>query len=173
VAGDPPEDVAVPADASVLIGLSALNQLSLLGNLFDRVYVCPAVWDEVVLRGSGRPGAEQIANAPFIERRSVRDRKAADLLRTFLGAGEAETLALAQELACPLVLLDELRARKAAERAGIRAVGVVGLLLEARRRGLIARVAPLLAELQARGFRLAPSLVAAALEDVGESDAMG
>jgi uncharacterized protein len=92
------------------------------------------------------------------------------MLRVFLGAGEAETLALAQELSSPLVLMDDIRARKAAQQAGIRTLGVVGLLVTAKREGLIDEVRPLLETLSGKGFRLGRRLIEEALRQAGESE---
>lgn len=168
MAFEPPEDRVAVADASFLIGLCLINQTGLLAALFDRVLVAAAVWEEVVTRGGGRPGAEQIAGAAFVERHTVQQRDLVEILELFLDPGEAETLALARERSCSLVLMDDFRARQAARRAGMRTLGVVGLLLEARRRGLIDRLSPHLVTLRAAGFRLSDRLVAEALREAGE-----
>ncbi len=90
--------IIAAADASFLVGVCAIGKTSLLEAMCDRLYVAPAVWDEVVLHGSGRAGAEEFARAGFIQRHPVRDQQAVAMVRVFLGAGEAEPLALAQEL---------------------------------------------------------------------------
>jgi predicted nucleic acid-binding protein len=123
LADEPKAKVAAAADASFLIGLCVIDQVSLLGEMFERVYVAPAVWDEVVVRGQGRPGAEQIESSSFITRQVVQNRQAIVMLQLFLGPGERETLALAQELSCPLVLMDDLRARRVANQAGMHTLG--------------------------------------------------
>jgi predicted nucleic acid-binding protein len=170
VADKKPAKVVAPADASFLIGVCAIGQIGLLETMFERIYVAPAVWEEAVVQGAGRAGAEQIASATFIQRQPVQDQQAVALLQVFLGPGESETLVLAQELPAPLVLMDDLRARKAAQQAGISTLGVVGLLLAAKRQGLVERVRPLLETLAAKGFRLARRLVEEALREAGESD---
>jgi predicted nucleic acid-binding protein len=169
VADEHKAKVAAVADASFLIGVCVIDQVSLLGEMFEPVYVAPAVWEEVVDRGQGRPGAEQIENAPFVMRQEVQNRQSVVMLQLFLGPGERETLALAQELSCSLVLMDDLRARRVANQAGMHTLGVVGLLLDAKRHGLISQVRPFLETLRARGFRLGQALVEAALRDAGET----
>jgi predicted nucleic acid-binding protein len=48
--------------------------------------------------------------------------------------------------------------------------GVLGVLLAAKRAGRLARIAaPVLRCLQTNGYRIAPALIAAALEAAGES----
>ena len=54
--------------------------------------------------------------------------------------GEAEVIALALEKKTDLVLLDEKEAREVAERLGFRVLGTVGLLIWAKREGLIKSV---------------------------------
>lgn len=168
MAGEVLTKVAAAADASFLIGVSLVEQVSLLAELFERVYVAPAVWDEVVARGQGRPGAAEIASAGFIIQQAATNRQLVAMLQVFLGPGEAETLALAQELSCPLVLVDDLRARKAAQHAGLRTLGVVGFLVAVKRNGLVDPIKPDLETLLARGFRLGRTLIEAALKDAGE-----
>jgi hypothetical protein len=67
--------------------------------------------------------------------------------------GEAAAIALAVELKADLVLLDEQDGRRAAQRMGLRPLGVLGILLEAKKRGHIPVVKPLVADLrQTAGF---------------------
>lgn len=160
--------VHAAADASFLIGLCFAEQVHLLGVLVPRVFIAPAVWQEVVVRGSERPGAAEIANSPAIVRHDVQDRQAVESFAEFLGAGESETIVLAQEINCPLVLMDDLRARKAAQHAGKRVLGVVGFLLAAKRLGLLTEIRPSLDKLLACGFRLGATLLNRALQEAGE-----
>jgi uncharacterized protein len=156
------------ADASFLIGVCAIGRLSLLQDMFGRVRVAAAVWDEVAERRQGRPGADQITQASFIDRCPPANSQAVMLLGLFLDQGEAETLALALELSSPVVLMDELRARKAAQRAGLQTLGVAGFLLAAKRRGLIDLVRPHLDTLVASGFRLGQHLIDEVLREAKE-----
>jgi predicted nucleic acid-binding protein len=86
-----------------------------------------------------------------------------------LGTGETEELALARECADPVVILDDLLARQAAQRVGIRLTGTLGLLLDAKRTGLIAAITPVLDTLQSLRFRLSPQTRALVLGLAGES----
>ena len=53
-------------NSTPLIALSLVGQLDLLHALFDEVLVPTSVYEEVVLRGRGRPGAREIAQADWI-----------------------------------------------------------------------------------------------------------
>lgn len=65
-----------------------------------------------------------------------------NLLRQDLGAGESEAIVLAREVKADVLLMDERRGRNAAKRLGITCTGLVGLLLEARRRGICQQQVP-------------------------------
>jgi predicted nucleic acid-binding protein len=71
-----------------------------------------------------------------------------------LGPGETAALALALESADAITILDDALARRHAEVLGLRLTGTLGVLLDAKRAGLIARVMPLIEDLQSLGFRL-------------------
>jgi uncharacterized protein len=73
----------------------------------------------------------------------VPDPTLAVALGLLLGAGEAEAMALAAQRRCR-VILDDHQARSAATRIGVEVIGTVGVLLLAKRNGLIPVVGPLL-----------------------------
>lgn len=170
MAGEESAEVTAVADASFLIGICCIGQLNLLPEIFDRIYVAPAVWAEVVDRGAGRPGADELRKATFIARHDICHHAEAEVLKDSMGPGEAETLVLARELGCTLVLVDDLPARKQASQAGFRVSGVLGFLLAAKQRGLIDRIHPFIRRLVDANFRLSPLLIKTVLESAGENE---
>ena len=164
----PPTEGPVVVNAGPLIALATVSQLGVLESLYERVLVPLAVEDEVVVAGHGRPGADDVAAAEFLER--VRVAPAPEpLLARALGRGEAEVIALAHRLGARLTLLDERRARRIAEQAyGLRVKGTVGVLVSAKRAGLVDAVRPLLEALVDEGYFLAPDLVKRACLEAGE-----
>lgn len=58
---------AIVADSSPLISLAIIQQLELLPQLYQRVMVPPAVWEEVTVRGVGLPGAEAVSQLAWLE----------------------------------------------------------------------------------------------------------
>jgi predicted nucleic acid-binding protein len=75
---------------------------------------------------------------------------------------------LALELREAVVVLDDALGRRVAETLGLPLTGTLGLLLDAKRAGLVPAVAPLLDQLQALRFRLASHTRAAVLKLAGE-----
>jgi predicted nucleic acid-binding protein len=86
-----------------------------------------------------------------------------------LGRGEAAVLALALESQDAVVILDDGVGRQAAELLGIRLTGTLGLLLDARKKGLIPKISPVFDELDRLRFRVSPATRAAVLKLAGES----
>ncbi|MBM4031554.1 MAG: DUF3368 domain-containing protein [Planctomycetes bacterium] len=163
------QGIVAVADASFVIGLSAVGQWRLLEGRVRELYVPSAVWAEVVEQGRGRPGASELQSEPIVRRRAARDRRAVGRRRAFLGSGEAEALVLAQELGNVTVLLDDPRARRAAKEAGLPTTGLLGFLVGAKQRGHLREIRPLLDALRAHGFRLSRALIKTTLRDAGES----
>ncbi len=76
-----------------------------------------------------------------------------------LGAGEAEAIVLAREVRADLVLMDERMGRTVAKRLGLRVTGLVGVLIEARERGLLTDADTVVNDLHQRaGFWLSNEL---------------
>jgi len=92
------------------------------------------------------------------------------ILAVRLGAGESEAIALALEVGADQILLDDLAARRLATSLGLEVIGTLGLLLQAKDRGLVPAVGPLITDLQAHDFRVAGALVAGILAAAGEAD---
>ena len=86
-----------------------------------------------------------------------------------IGAGEAAVIALALEISGAVAILDDDRARRVARARGIPVVGTLGLLVQAKQRKLIERVAPILDRLAAKGFRMNLATRTLILEMAGEA----
>jgi predicted nucleic acid-binding protein len=159
----------VVSNASPLVNLARIGRLELLPTLFERIDVPEAVWGEVVEAGEGQPGAKLLAEAAWVIRHTVENRSLVQALRQELDAGEAEAIALALELHADLVLMDERLGRETAQHLGLRPVGVIGMLIEAKSRAQIAAVRPLLDALRDQaGFRVSEQVYARVVEDAGE-----
>ena len=89
-------------------------------------------------------------------------------LRSRVGLGEAEAIVLAQQIRADAVVLDDATARHIAEQEGCRVVGLLGLLINGKRRGLLSTVKPLLDAMRETGFFVGDDLYTAILRQAGE-----
>lgn len=155
-------------DATPLIALAKIGQLSWLPDLFGEVLIPGAVYSEIVIAGAGRIGAAEIQAASWIRMEAVVDRTKVNYLLTQLDIGEAEAIVLAQEQQADWVLVDETKARAIAQRLGMRLIGTVGLLLLAKQQGKITGVRPLLDALRSQQFRLSQTVYDLVLKQAQE-----
>ncbi len=154
-------------NTSPLQYLYQLGVLRVVKALVGHLTVPPAVVGELEegrARGVNLPDVREL---DWVTVRSPLSRAAAPLV-TDLGPGETQVLMLALESSDAIVVLDDALARQLAEALGLRLTGTLGLLLDARRAGLLPAVGPLLDRLQALRFRLAPHTRAAVLKLAGE-----
>jgi uncharacterized protein len=159
--------VIVVSDASPITNLAAIGQLDLLRQLYQRVVIPDAVYRELTTAGGVYPGAvAQSLN--WIETQPVSNRVLVIALRAELDEGEAEAIALAQALPADLVLIDEHFGRAVANRFGLRVIGILGVLIEAKNRDMIPEVKPLVDRLINNGFRIGQDLYARVLQAAGE-----
>jgi predicted nucleic acid-binding protein len=132
-------EVKVVSNASPLISLARIGHLDTLRRLYDSVHISTEVYNEVVIAGTGLPGAAAVSNADWIHKTPVRN--AEELAKTIatigLGAGEVSTVFLAKELPADLTLMDEWKGRRLAIEQGLAVVGCIGILEELYRRGEI------------------------------------
>lgn len=127
----------------------------------------PAVEAEILAGGHAKIGIPNIKKSSFISVSPLMDPLRATLLSD-LDRGEAEVLALALEKDADLVIIDERLARLHAGRLGLNLTGTVGILVRAKREGLIPEVRTHLERLVAGGIYLGESLIDHALTLSGE-----
>jgi predicted nucleic acid-binding protein len=136
--------------------------------MFQRVVLPPTVADEL----AHPPPVYQKVEVSlwfYLEVRPPENASRVAELRVELDAGEAEAIALAEELGAELVLVDELAGRTVARRCGFTPLGTLGLLVRAKQRGLCPAVAPLLDRLQGElNFFLSTDLRRRVLAQAGE-----
>ncbi|HZN12225.1 MAG TPA: DUF3368 domain-containing protein [Blastocatellia bacterium] len=159
----------VVADAGPLVALAAVGHFDLLRHVFGEIVVAPQVWEEVVVRGAGRPGAQEASRAAWVKVVGLRDQS---LLRVWrgthrLGSGEAATILLAKELAAAVALIDERRARRLAKTEGVPVSGSIAVLESGYRRGELKDLRRVYAGLLAAGIRVGLPVLNQSLTDFG------
>jgi uncharacterized protein len=158
----------IVCNAGPLIALAIVEHLDLLEKLYRRILLPEAVLYEITQAGAGRIGAAEVAATPWLERIRA-ERPLEPLLEKELGVGEAEVITVAYQTNAKLVLIDDRRARRIAEQAyGLQVKGSAGILVAAKRAGLVSAIRPLLEKMNSQGYYLSPRLIARASEEAGE-----
>lgn len=159
---------AFDAKHTALIAFSLLGRLDLLHALLGGITITDIVRSEI-LAGGDRPGQSAIAAAIRARRiRAIIDRWTEPRLLD-PDEGEASTLRAAMHQSQPcLVLIDERAGRAVAKEFGIAHVGTVGLIVQAKKRGLIPAARTLFEDLFAQDFRVSAGLINEALAQAGE-----
>lgn len=135
----------------------------MLRSLFGEVLIPPAVESELRRFHTKLP--------EFIRVQPVADTAQVTQLAGRLDLGEAEAIVLAQETHADYLLMDEIAGRDVARRQGLRVIGLLGILLEAKKHRLIRSVRETLDQLEAETtFFVAADLKARVLKEAGEAE---
>ncbi|TXH70792.1 MAG: DUF3368 domain-containing protein [Thiothrix sp.] len=162
----------VIADASPLIGLAKIEQLNLLQQLYQEVWIPPAVYAELKpdAKRAGSQILKQALDANWLKVAS-QDHFSMEVFQDLiqiLDPGESEAIALAEILKARFLLIHERRGREIAKKRGIRVAGTGAILLAAKQQGYIESVSAELRALQHIGYRLSDSLVKTLIQLAGE-----
>ena len=111
----------VISNTSPLVGLFGLNLLSLLRDLYTEVWI-PGEVEKEFLEKDSIVRREALKSAPWIKTVDLTNPQTAAVYAG-LDNGEAEVLALADEHEARLVLLDERKGRRDAEKIGLTVKG--------------------------------------------------
>ena len=159
----------VISDTSPITNLAAVGHLSLLQQLYVDIIIPERVYQELTGAGDLVPGCREVQTLPWIFVRSAANQERVRLLQDKLDAGEAEAIALAIELEADWLLIDEELGRAIAAEYQIQFTGVLGILIEAKHRGLITQVKPILDELiRIADFWVSDRLYSRVLQTAGE-----
>lgn len=157
----------VVCNTGPLIALSRAGLGGLLAQMFPRVITTSIVVQELTAKDAGDGAQIQATLATGIE--IVVATTPDPLLTTELDLGEASVIQAARDLNLSGVLIDERRARRiAAEAYGLEVRGTCAVLVQAKRRDLLANVKPALEAMIVGGYFIGPLLFAESLKQAGE-----
>jgi len=149
----------VVVNTSPLLNLAVIEQADLLHKLFGTVTAPEVVRSEIEALSHRNPrfsSVNVVSIATFVP---VQDRARVALLSLHLDPGEAEAIALAVETNADLLLLDERLATRTAQCLGLRTLGLLGVLLLAKRKRYLAVIRPVLDRLESEaGFWIGDKL---------------
>ena len=153
----------IVVNSSAVIALAKINLLDIIADLYKWVIIPSAVYEEVAVRGRGKPGSRELENLVRQNRarlHALRHRAFVEALHDPLGLGEAEAIALALEQNY-IVALDDRIARSKARSIGLKVIGTVGLLRRAYDKRLIDKnmLIQALKQLRRHGFRISDDII--------------
>lgn len=147
----------IVSNSACLIALERIEQLYLLPLVYPTIWIPQAVKREIGFTTN------------WLQVQTVKNQALVSTLRTQVGAGESEAIALALEIQTVPVLLDDKKARRIAEQLDLQVTGTVGLLLKAKKQGVLPAIRPVLDDLERVDFRISSRLRNRALELAEES----
>lgn len=161
----------VVSNTSPIWNLASIERLDLLRDQFGEIRIPHEVWQELQA-GHEYPEAARIQRAITAKWMNVAALTYPYLQQSLmleLDRGEAAAIALALELGVSQVLIDEADGRTVAKAMGLHPIGILGVLLRAKREGTIASVSYEMSRLRHEaGFFIAESLFQHVREAAGE-----
>ncbi|MFZ0961221.1 MAG: DUF3368 domain-containing protein [Terriglobia bacterium] len=152
----------VIADTTPLNYLVLIGQANLLPRLYGRVFIPPAVYEELQAEGAPASVREWATHHPaWLEVRPAF--LPLDIGGDPLDQGECEAIALALELKADILILDDRDARIEASRRKLRVIGTLRVLEDAAQLGLI-DLPHALQRLRQTTFRASAKLLQAMLD---------
>lgn len=160
--------MTIISDTTPIISLIKINRLDLLEKLFGEVLIPEAVYRELTTNALFENEAIIVKASAFLKTSAVQNRKSLQLLQAASGLddGESEAIILADELKSDVLIMDERKGRKVAQKLGIKITGTVGVLLQAYSETMLSsdEIKAYLDRLKNSNIRLSESLIQKALE---------
>jgi predicted nucleic acid-binding protein len=157
----------IVVNTSPWIALSICGQISLLEKLYDDVYIPIGVRDEIMAGGKEGIGVRELLESSWIKIERVFDIEKIKLLYE-LEQGEAEVIILAREKGINQVLIDEKVARMQAKVLGLNVIGTLGLLLKAKKNGLLPSIKLSIDKILEGGIWIKENIIKGILKDASE-----
>jgi predicted nucleic acid-binding protein len=159
----------VIADTSVILNLGCVRHEHLLQQLFKRVLIPAQVADEFIRLSKAEARFSGLVLPAWIEILPVPSSFPDEVIQAHLDIGESAAIALCLSQHADALLIDESLGRQVAAKLGVRTIGILGVLIESRRKQLIPRVKTVLDSLEIEaGFWIAPHLRNRVLQLAGE-----
>lgn len=154
-------------NTSPWIALSIRGQLPLLQKLYADVHIPYGVKEEIMAGGEKGFGTHDLKVCTRVRIEKVIDPEKVKLLYE-LERGEAEVIILANEKGIKQVLIDERVARLQARVLGLNVIGTLGLLLRAKKEGLLHLIKPSITKRLDKGIWIKDDIVDGILREAKE-----
>lgn len=158
----------VVVNSTPIIILCAIEHLHILKELYQVILIPGAVYREVTEKKDSACN-QLCAHYDWIKILQVKDNSERKMFKAKLHEGEVEVMLLAEEQKADLLIIDDNAAKRTAKYLGFNVTGTLGVLIKAKRHGLIRELKPLLLLMKSRGFYISPELETLVLDQAGES----
>ena len=156
----------VVADASPLVALATCDYLEVLDKLFGEVKVSDSVYEEVIVQN--KLGSDRLKN--YLQGKVVNAELASLVIEgSSLDRGELSSMVLYKKLQADYLLIDEKLGRRIAKLNNIKVIGSLGILIEAKRKGIIPSIKPQIETLRASTIYFSSTLLDYALKMAAEA----
>jgi predicted nucleic acid-binding protein len=150
----------IVSDTSSLSALLRIGQLDLLKSLFFTIVIPEKVADELRQLPAFGVDISSFEMADWISIKQPTDLALLEKLSLNLDEGEAQAIALAIELSADWLIIDELKGRQTATMLSINIMGLGGVLLLAKREGVLPSVKNILDQILSQtSFRMSAALI--------------
>lgn len=162
----------VICNTSPIIGLMAIDRLPLLWTLFEQVIIPEAVYKElcadVKKHKFETEKIEQCVKEGKLKVYQIENHQMVKSMYGKLHYGELEVIVGAKELNLPLAIIDEIAARKMASEFLIDTIGLVGMLIYAKKTGILKEIRSDMEMLRSKGYRISDKIFFEALKSADE-----
>lgn len=146
--------------------MAIIDKLGILDELFDRIYLPEAVWEELTRNKT----TEHYSKVAEYCKEKVKGISGFNELTFIMDPGESESVILYKELNADFLLIDDKKARNIAENFGIQCIGTIGILSIAREKGIINELKPLFLGLIEKKRYYSAELLNVILKKYGEEE---
>ena len=154
-------------NSSPIIILSKISRVEILLKLCRKLIIPEGVSSEISQGPENDPGKVWLKENGF---RYVPQKYAIEppISNWDLGVGESEVLAFALKNPGWIAVIDDRAARKCAYTLKIPFIGTLGVIWQAKKKGVLTKVRPVFQDLVQGGFRVEKGMLNALLEEAGE-----
>ncbi len=160
----------IVSNTTPIITLVKIDKLLILKELFGEVYIPKGVYEELISNNAFKEEAQVINKCEYIKVVTIKNELAVKLIQKNLGLdlGESEAIVLSEELNSDILIIDEKKGRTVAKSMDINVAGTLGLLIQAKDRGIITNIRVILDSLIESNIRISTKLYEDILNKAGE-----
>ena len=153
-------------NASPIIVLAKIGQLRLIPALANTVLVPNSVAQEIMSGPASDPARMAIEGGWGVQTSIAQI--PSEIMEWGLGIGEASVIAIAQSKPSAIAVMDDALGRSCARSMSVPVIGTLGVILRAKKRGLISSFAQSVREIKAAGLFFDDNLLEELLKTAGE-----